>query len=72
MTREPGECAPEERDGASCALVGKDLGVAEAGVVVGSDVDELEALLPGAVGTAAGDAVADAIESSQALHIEVK
>jgi len=49
-----------------------DLGVAEPRGIVGGHVDELEALLLRTERSLSGDAMADPIEPSQALDIEVK
>ena len=69
---EPGDRVSQEGAGGLASLVGKDLDIRQTGCVVDSDVDELEPLAWGPEGSLSGDAMADAIEASQPLDVDVK
>src|SRR5205823_3692441 len=62
----------QEGAGGLASLVRKDLDVRQTGGVVDGDVDELEPLAWGPEGSLSGDAMADPIEASQPLDVNVK
>ena len=72
MASKPAERAVEEGDGAGLALVGQDLAVGEPDGIVDGNVQDFPAAATAGPGAIAGDAVADAVDATELLGVDVE